>query len=98
MVAYILWGDRIGLDFSRSGSFATLGQQLKRGLSGFTEGFGNKRPQSSTGTPSSERDSFERWRSQEQGKLLAEREELEKQKKAFRAEKNAFESRSKEES
>jgi len=91
MIAYILWGDRVGLDFSQPGAFGRLAQKLKQALRGAVEGFsgnpGQQHQYRPTGTPNSESDSFETWRQQEEQKLREERAALDREREAFDADK-----------
>jgi len=91
MIAYVLWGDRVGLDFSQPGSIRQFVTRLKNGFRGAVQGFnstqGHANPPS-TGTPTPDRDSFESWRRQEEVKLQNEREALEQERDAFNAKRN----------
>lgn len=91
MVAYIVWGDRIGLDFSQPNSFRGFAGRLKQGLSAAIDGFNGKNNHhphagfgsTNTGTPAPEKEDFEQWRQREQDKLKSERAALDRDKKAF---------------
>lgn len=84
MIAYIVWGRQLGLDFARPETLSTFGGRLRRAWHAAAASWRQDLPLS-TGTPGAR--PAERVDARDATSLQAERDALERERQAFEAEK-----------
>ncbi len=82
MIAYIIWGSRLGLDFSRpetfSSAFGRVSAAVRAGLAAYQRGSTND--DAHPEAPPEDPVDFARWRSEEINRLNEQRRELEEER------------------